>query len=488
MPNPVKKERAQIVNDLEKLLSKEQVSTDQTDLELSSVDRFRRYEAYHNVFSMPIPAAVVKVRSTEEVAAVIEYAHEHGVNVVPRTGRSATEGGLETALENSIVLDGSGMNNILNVDIENMQVTAQCGVSLQELDDHLVSLGYTTGHSPQSKPLAQMGGLVATRSIGQLSTLYGGIEDMVVGVEAVFPAHGVTRIKNVPRRAAGPDIRHLIIGNEGALCFITEVTVKIFKHFPDNHRYLGYTLENMKTGFEILREVMVQGYRPSVARLYDIEDGDFHFSHFAKDKCVLVFVTEGPKLLSDASAQAIDEIVKSYSECDAVEGNYIKDWFAHLNWDPANLAEEKREIIEDKRICHTTEISANWSALNGLYETCMQKVRAAMPNLTMLGAHSSHSYLNGTNLYFVYFYDVSKVAPEDELEQCHLKIKKIIVEETIKVGGSMCHHHGVGKHRTHWIEDEYGSSYALLKQLKDSFDPNSVMNMGTIVPLKNDSH
>jgi len=74
------------------------------------------------------------------------------------------------------------------------------------------------------------------------------------------------------------------------------------------------------------------------------------------------------------------------------------------------------------------------------------------------------------------------------LEQCHLKIKKIIVEETIKVGGSMCHHHGVGKHRTHWIEDEYGSSYALLKQLKDSFDPNSVMNMGTIVPLKNDSH
>lgn len=133
--------------------------------------------------------------------------------------------------------------------------------------------GYTTGHSPQSKPLAQMGGLVATRSIGQFSTLYGAIEDMVVGLEAVLADGTVTRIKNVPRRAAGPDIRHIIIGNEGALCYITEVTVKIFKFTPENNLFYGYVLEDMKTGFNILREIMVEGYRPSIARLYDAEDG-----------------------------------------------------------------------------------------------------------------------------------------------------------------------------------------------------------------------
>ena len=476
--------REQIKEKLVELVGKNQVVIDAEVLKESSVDRFRRFEAFHGVFSLPSPAAVVNVHSTDEVAAVLTFANANQVNVVPRTGHTATEGGLETILENSIVIDGSGMNKIVSIDIENMQATVQCGVPLQVLDDQLREQGYTTGHSPQSKPIAQLGGLVATRSIGQFSTLYGGIEEMVVGLEAVFPDGGITRIKNVPRRAAGPDIRHVIIGNEGALCFITEVTVKIFKYFPENNRFLGYTLDNMRTGFKILRKVMVNGFRPSVARLYDGEDGAYHFSHFADGKCVLIFVAEGAKPLADATAGAIQEIVAEYDECQPVEGKLIERWFANLNWDPANLAEEKTEIIETKNICNTTEISGNWSIINGIYETCMQRVRNEIPDLTLLGGHSSHSYLNGTNLYFVYFYNVVDCKPEEELTKYHLPIKKIIVEETIKAGGSMCHHHGVGKHRTHWIKDEYGSSYYILKTLKEAFDPNGIMNPGTILPLE----
>ncbi len=477
--------REQIAAELMKMVGKDQIITDEQVLKESSVDRFRRFEAFHGVFKMPLPAAVVNVNSTQDVATVIQFANHNKINVVPRTGHSATEGGLETALENSIVVDGSGMNNIVNIDTYNMQATVQCGVSLQALDDRLREQGYTTGHSPQSKPIAQLGGLVATRSIGQFSTLYGGIEDMVVGLEAVFPDGGITHIKNVPRRAAGPDIRHVIIGNEGALCYITEVTVKIFKYFPENNKFLGYTLDNMKTGFEILREVMVNGYRPSVARLYDVEDGSYHFSHFAEGKCVLIFVTEGVKPIADATATAIEEIVARYDECEKVDSKLIERWFAHLNWDPANLAEERTEIIETKNICNTTEISANWGIINNIYEVCMERVSKEIPDLTLLGAHSSHSYLNGTNLYFVYFYNVVDCEPEEELTKYHLPIKKIIVEETIKAGGSMCHHHGVGKHRTHWIEEEYGSSYYILRKLKSAFDPNGIMNMGTIIPLEN---
>ena len=476
--------REEIVDKLVGLVGEDQVITDADVLQESSVDRFRRFEAFHGVFRLPSPAAVVNVYSAAEVAAVLKFANANRVHVVPRTGHTATEGGLETILENTIVIDGSAMNKIVNIDTENMQATVQCGVPLQVLDDQLREQGYTTGHSPQSKPIAQLGGLVATRSIGQFSTLYGGIEDMVVGLEAVFPDGGITRIKNVPRRAAGPDIRHVVIGNEGALCFITEVTVKIFKYFPENNRFLGYTLDNMKTGFEILREVMVNGYRPSVARLYDVEDGAYHFSHFADGKCVLIFVAEGVKPLADATAGAIQEIVAQYGECEPVEAKLIERWFAHLNWDPANLAEEKTEIMETKNICNTTEISGSWSIINGIYETCMQRVRDEIPDLTLLGGHSSHSYLNGTNLYFVYFYNVVDCKPEEELTKYHLPIKKIIVEETIKAGGSMCHHHGVGKHRTSWIKDEYGSSYYILDILKKAFDPNGVMNPGTIIPLE----
>ena len=179
--------REEIVEALRKVVGEDLVVTDEQVLKESSVDRFRRFEAYHGIYSIPLPAAVVYVNSTQDVAAVIKFANENRVNVVPRTGHSATEGGLETVVENSIVVDGSGMNQIIDIDTYNMQATVQCGASLQALDDQLREQGYTTGHSPQSKPLAQLGGLVATRSIGQLSTLYGGIEDMVVGLEAVFP-------------------------------------------------------------------------------------------------------------------------------------------------------------------------------------------------------------------------------------------------------------------------------------------------------------
>lgn len=209
--------REAIVEQLQQILGDEQVLTDAQLLRERSIDNFRKLQNIFGVYTMPAPAAVAMVRSTEEVAKVLAFADAHGVNVVARTGGTATEGGLETPVENSIVVDGGLMNRIVKIDPYNMQATVQCGVPLQLLEDAVRELGLTTGHSPQSKPIASMGGLVATRSIGQFSTLYGGIEDMVVGCEVVFPGGQVSRIKNVPRRAAGPDIRHIVIGNEGVV-------------------------------------------------------------------------------------------------------------------------------------------------------------------------------------------------------------------------------------------------------------------------------
>src|SRR5689334_24725962 len=305
--------RQAIADAMTGLLGPAAVDTRDEQLRQASVDRFRKYTAVHGIYDGPIPAAIVYPSSTAEVAAVLRFAEQNLVNIVPRTGGTATEGGLETVVEDSLVVDGSRMNAILSVDPVDMMATVQCGAGLQHLEDTVRAQGLTTGHSPQSKPLAEMGGLVATRSIGQFSTLYGGIEDLVIGLEAVFPGGRVVRIKNVPRRAAGPDIRHIIIGSEGALCFITEVTVKLFRYQPENNVFLGWTLKNMKTGFEALREVMVSGYHPSVARLYDPGDGGLHFSHFAEpDDCVLLFMAEGAAGIAKATAEGIAEIVARY--------------------------------------------------------------------------------------------------------------------------------------------------------------------------------
>lgn len=475
--------REGIVEGLERILGPENVVTEEQFLRQRSIDNFRKLENIFGVYTLPMPAAVAMVRSTQQVADVLAFADARGINVVPRTGGTATEGGLETAVANSIVVDGSAMNEILSIDAYNMQATCQCGVPLQVLEDRAREQGLTTGHSPQSKPVAHLGGLVATRSIGQFSTLYGGIEDMVVGLEAVFPGGEVARIKNVPRRAAGPDIRHVVIGNEGALCFITEVTVKLFPYLPENHAFLGWTLKSMATGFEALREVMVNGYRPSVARLYDPADAGLHFSHFAEgDDCVLLFMAEGAAGIAKATAAGIDGIVAGYPECRQVDSGLIATWFDDLVWGPDKIAQEDERIRRTRNVNRTTEISADWSSINGIYGSALQRILREIPDLTMAGGHSSHSYINGTNMYFNYFYDLVDCGPEEEVTKYYLPIIGIICEETLRRGGSIVHHHGIGKARAPWVRDEYGSSYSMLEKLKHAFDPNGVMNQGTIIP------
>jgi alkyldihydroxyacetonephosphate synthase len=477
--------RQSIVEAMTGLLGPDAVETTDEQLKAASVDRFRKYTSVHGIYDGPIPAAIVYPESTADVAAVLRFAAENLVNVVPRTGQTATEGGLETVVEDSLVVDGSRMNAIVSIDPVDMMVTAQCGVGLQELEDTLQAQGLTTGHSPQSKPLAEMGGLVATRSIGQFSTLYGGIEDLVVGLEGVFPGGRAVRIKNVPRRAAGPDIRHVMIGSEGALCFITEVTVKLFRHRPENNRYFGFLVNDFADGIDALRELITAGYRPSVCRVYSPEDARQHFARFYREKNVVVLVAEGPKGIADATAEAIEELFSGRPH-ERVASGLIQQWFEGLNWGQDKIDAEKAAMLENAHLGFTTEVSIDWSRVSDLFDAVMGRVRREFPradDLTMLGAHSSHSYQTGTNLYFVYDYTIN-CAPREEIEVYHKPLNAIIVEEALRLGGSMVHHHGIGKYRTPWVKEEHGSAYYLLSTLKRAFDPQGVMNAGTIFPLE----
>jgi alkyldihydroxyacetonephosphate synthase len=476
--------REAIAEGLRGIVGPDAVVTDARVLVESSVDNFRKLQNIFDVHTLPVPAAVVLPRDAQQVAGILRFAAEHGVTVIPRTGGTATEGGLESAVPDSVIVDGSAMDRIVKVDAYNMQATVQCGVPLQALEDRVRELGLTTGHSPQSKPVAHLGGLVATRSIGQFSTLYGGIEDMVVGLEAVFPNGEICRIKNVPRRAAGPDIRHIVIGNEGALCFITEVTVKLFPYFPENNAFLGWTLKDMSLGFEVLRAVMVSGFKPSVARVYDPGDAGLHFSHFAaEDDCVLLFMAEGAPGIAKATAEGIQAIVDQYPACVQVDSAYIETWFNDLCWDASKITAEDERIRQTHNVNRTTEISADWSSINDIYQAARARIIAEIPDITMMGGHSSHSYINGTNMYFNYFFNVVDVGPEEETTKYYLPIISIICEETLKRGGSIVHHHGMGKARAPWVRDEYGSSFYMLETLKQAFDPEGIMNKGTIFPL-----
>lgn len=473
-----------IIDGLCELVGVENVDTERVTLETSSVDRFKKYTSVFGIYDGPLPVAVVRAKTVSEVSQVLSWCNNNGISVVPRTGRTSTEGGLEVVRPKTIVLDGSAMNQIISIDPVNMQATAQCGVGLETLEDACRKVGLTTGHSPQSKPLAQMGGLVATRSIGQLSTLYGGIEDMVTGLEAVFPNGTICKIKAVPRRAAGPDIRHVIIGNEGTLCFVTEVTVKLFKYSPNTTRYIGYLIDDMDSGLRVIRDVITSGYRPAVCRVYSPEDAAQHFD-FSQGRCVLVFSGEGPQPIVDATIAAAARACED-AGATPVDPELIATWFSNLNWGPDKIEGEKEWMREHHNLGYTTEISANWSDISDIYTSTMRRIREEFPraaDLTMLGAHSSHSYQTGTNLYFVYDYNIS-CSPREEISEYHIPINAIIVEEALSHGGSMVHHHGIGKYRAPWTKQEHGSAYWILETLKKAFDPNGIMNPGSIFALE----
>lgn len=479
--------KEQLLEKLASVISVDQINTDHDALYDASADRYKKYAKAKKVLDVPMPMAIVYPHSTQEVQSLLQFCNEHKINVIPRSGKTATEGGLENWKDIALVIDGSRMDQIIKIDPYNMQATVQAGVRLQALEDELREIGYTTGHSPQSKPVAQFGGLLATRSIGQFSTLYGAIEDMVVGLECVFPDGHISRIKNVPRRAGGPDIRHIVIGNEGTLCYITEVTVKIFKYYPENTTFHGYLIKDVDTGINVLREVMTNGFRPSVARVYSEEDARQHFSHFYKDKCVLIFTAEGPKGIVKATNEAIEEAVAKFQEgiIEKVEDHLIENWFNNLNWTQGHIDREIQTMIDHhKHDGYTTEVSADWENITQIYHNVINRVKnefERIEDITMLGGHSSHSYLNGTNMYFVYNYTIN-CAPEDEMKIYHHPIQTIIVEETLKLGGSMCHHHGIGKYRSEWTREEHGSAFYMLEKLKEAFDPNGIMNFGTIYP------
>jgi alkyldihydroxyacetonephosphate synthase len=480
-------DKEQIIQTLGQMLSPSQVNTDSEALYDASADRYKKYAKIRRVLDVPVPAAIVYPKTDEEVSRVLAFCNEHRVNVIPRAGKTATEGGLENWKQNTVVMDALHLDKILKIDTCNMQATAQAGVPLQMLEDAAREKGLTTGHSPQSKPVAKLGGLVSTRSIGQFSTLYGGIEDMVVGLECVFPDGHIARIKNVARRSGGPDIRHIAIGNEGTLCYITEVTVKLFRFYPENNRFHGYLIKDMETGIQVLREVMVNGFRPSVARAYSEEDAAQHFYHFHQGKCVLLFMSEGPKGIVDATCDAIEAAAEKFKHgiIEPVDSKLIQEWFNNLNWSQKDIDDELEGMKEnDAHSGFTTEVSADWETIPKIYNRVMQRIREEYPrahDLTMLGGHSSHSYINGTNMYFVYNYRIL-CAPEDEMRVYHHPLQRIIVEETLKFGGSMCHHHGIGKFRNEWTKEEHGSAYYMLEKLKQSFDPNGIMNFGTIYP------
>ena len=416
------------------------------------------------------PLCVVHPTTVEQVSALLQYANQHRVPVVPFGAGSGVCGGVLPA-EDAIVIDLRRMNRIVELNETALLVRVQAGMMGHTFEATLNDKGYSMGHFPQSIELSTVGGWVATRAAGQYSTRYGSIEDMLLALELVLPDGRVLRTRVGPRSATGPDIRQLFLGSEGTLAVVTELTARIFPR-PESSVGQAYSFATMHDGLEAIRRIVRAGWRPPVVRLYDgVETARLFTAASSGDNSLLLLISEGPQALTAAESTACADICAAAGGTAAGDES-VQHWLAERNHVPGFETFLQRGFVLD-----TIEVATTWDHIDDLYREVIAALQT-VEGLVVASGHSSHSYPQGTNIYFTFV-----ARPEDpaRAEATYLACWDRAMEATLRCHGTIAHHHGIGRLRVPWMARELGVGLDVLRAIKRALDPNGIMNPGVLL-------
>lgn len=454
---------------LERMENAPEIVRDPTVVAEKSHDWWTRARVAARAAARTRAAAVLRPRSTAEVQTALRWAQETRTAVVPYGLGSGVCGAIQ-AEAGQVVLDTAGMDRILEVNESSLTVTTQPGIRGSDFEARLQERGLTMGHFPQSIALSTVGGWCATRAAGQLSTLYGNIEDMVLGCEVVVPGGDAWRIAPTVRSSAGPDLKQVFLGSEGTLGVFTEVTFRIHP-LPEKRVGAGYRLRDLASGIEILRMAMRVGWRPSVTRLYDATEAGRNFRVASDGAPVLLLLSEGPASLVDAEQAALAALAKDRG-AEALGPDPVESWLDHRNQVPDIAA-----LIDQGLVVDTIEVAASWERLGELFEEVVAE-GSNIPGMIAMSGHVSHCYTQGANIYFTFV--VSEQDPERGVA-VYDRVWDLTMRQTRKVGGTVAHHHGIGRVRKAWLAEQLGTSMELMARLKRAIDPNGIMNPGALL-------
>jgi alkyldihydroxyacetonephosphate synthase len=465
------------------------------------------------------PGAVVWPASTEEVAEVVRFCAGEGVPLVPFGAGSGVCGGILPDAR-TVVVDLKRMNRWRALDREAPSLDVEAGALGIRLEEELAGQGFTAGHFPSSILCSTVGGWLAARGAGQCSGLYGKIEDMVASIECVVGRGEVVRFE---RRTRGPDATPLVIGSEGVFGLVTSARLRLHPA-PAARAFGAYSFASMEAGWTAMQEMFQRGLRPAVARLYDPFDS-FMASMGAKKRArrgerpaaapgapgspmkthhmpgagaaalrgllrvpgivsslidalddrgivgsTLVLVFEGP-----ANTGAAD-----LASASAIASRHGARW---LGEEPARHWLAKRYAVSYRQapifmagaFGDTMEVAAPWSKLAGLY----RDVRAALGKRVFVMAHLSHAYPDGCSIYFTFA--GTGATPDAELDTYDAAWRSAL-DAAIAAGGTLSHHHGVGRSKAPKLGAELGAGVDVIHALRGVFDPAGVMNPGNLLP------
>ncbi len=428
------------------------------------------------------PDIVLAPGSHEETTQVLEVCSQRHVAVVPFGGGTSVVGGLSPQAEGFAgvaALDLRRMNALLELDQESRLAVLGPGLRGPEAETLLAERGYTIGHFPQSFQYATLGGFAAVRSSGQASAGYGRFDDLVVALKVATPA-GTLTLGRAPKSAAGPDLRQLILGSEGAFGVITELTVAV-RPVPERRIYEGWRFEDFDQGAATLRRLVQDGPVPTVVRLSDEAETSLGLAHLEtlgqcdSGGCLAIVGYEGAnddvqarhraarKVLSAAGASAVPGAGKGWTR-DRYRGPYLRD-----------------ALLDAGALVETLETATFWASLRELYQavgTALRDSLTAQGTPPVILCHVSHVYPAGASLYFT----IACAQLPDAIK--HWREAKAAASDAIlAAGGSITHHHGVGRDHRDWLGREIGElGIAVLAAIKATLDPAGVLNPGILIP------
>jgi alkyldihydroxyacetonephosphate synthase len=444
--------------------------------------------------------------SDEEVATLIRLAGEHNVCLVPYGGGTSVSCALKLpANERRMIVsvDMRRMNKIEWIDRENFRASVQAGITGQDLEIALGKQGFTSGHEPDSVELSTLGGWIATNASGMKKNRYGNIEDIVENVTLVTPHGVIEHLETMPRVSMGIEPRRVAFGSEGNLGIITRAIIRIHPT-PQVKKYGSLVFRDFKTGTDFLYDLAHNGVYPASIRLLD--NVQFRFGQALKARptgteklvskvqktfltsikgfdplelCAATIVMEGSADEVAYQEATIKRLAGKHGAVSGGEHNGKRGYM--LTYAIAYI----RDFLTDYHIIgETYETTVPWSKIQ---DVCAAVQRAAeekhreygLPGRSYVSPRITQLYHTGVCIYFTHGFSAKGVADPDRIfGEIEHEMRRLIME----AGGSISHHHGVGKLRRDFMPETLTpTSIEMLHEIKRAADPQNIFGIGNNV-------
>lgn len=430
------------------------------------------------------PDLIARPGTQQELVDILDFAHNAGSAVIPYGGGSSVVGGTEPRYERdwpaTITVDMERFNRILEVDTRSRAALMEGGLYGPALEDGLRPQGLTLRHYPQSFEFSTLGGWIATRSGGHFASLYTHIDDLVEAIEVITP-RGQLVTRRLPGSGAGPSPDRLFLGSEGTLGFITAAWMRLQAR-PVHRATRSLLFDSFLTGADAVRQLAQSGLYPSNCRLIDGREAMMNGIGSGQKHLLLVGFesADHPVDASMARALEIAQGAGGQLQPDKRRGrtsDSAGDWRNQFIQAPYM----RDALVRLGMVAETFETAITWDKFAVFHGAAMERVKTVTREIcgqALVTCRFSHVYPDGPAPYY------TVIAPGHAGGQCQQwdQIKAAVMETLVDLGGTITHHHAVGRdHRPGYDRQRPELFAEVLRAAKKTLDPDGLLNPGVLI-------